>query len=82
MVDKIRKKRKQLGMTQSELAERCGVSLNTIGNLERGLFMRSSTLAKVCNVLGLLVKIEDTSPIVEEKEKPTKTNNTRVQIID
>lgn len=80
MVDKIKKKRKELGMTQAELAEKCGVSINTIGNLETGKCCRHDLLLQVCEILGLGLAIIDTNPV--EKKEPTKTNSTRVQIID
>lgn len=80
MVEKIKEKRKQLGMTQSELAEKCGVSWQSISNLETGKRCRHDLLLRVCEELGLAVAIIDTNPI-EEKEKPTKKNN-RVQFID
>lgn len=82
MVDRIRKKRKQLGMTQSELAERCGCNWKSISNLERGCTCNGKLLTRVCEELGLSLAIIDNNPVEEKKEKPTRANNTRVQIID
>ena len=53
MTDIIKKKRKQMGMTQKELAERCGVSYQTISNLERGVAYSKDLLENVCSSLDL-----------------------------
>lgn len=51
-------RREQLGMTQLELAEACGVRRETIVNLERGKYNPSLKLAlKVCAVLE--ARVED-----------------------
>ena len=80
MTDIIKKKRKQMGMTQKELAERCGVSYQSISNIETGKTMNRGLLEKVCDILGLTLVIVDHSPIEDEK-KPKKANN-RVTFID
>ena len=63
MTDIIKKKRKQMGMTQKELADKCGVSYQSISNLETGKTFSLNLLTKVCNVLGLSFNIIDDSPI-------------------
>jgi transcriptional regulator with XRE-family HTH domain len=80
MTEIIKKKRKQMGMTQKELAERCGVSYQTISNLERGVAYSKDLLEKVCSILDLGLAIVDNNPIEDEK-KVKKTNN-RVTFID
>ncbi len=50
-------RRETLGMTQSALAERCGVRRETIVNLERGRYNPSLKLAlRICAALGSRVE--------------------------
>lgn len=79
MTDIIRKKRKQLGLSQKQIADKLGCTWTTISNLERGVNVNHSLLQKVCEMLGLKVQIVDVSP-VEGKAK--KEKNTRVLSID
>jgi len=51
LVDFIKEKRKQIGLTQPELAERAGVGLRFIRELEQG--KQSVRLDKVNQVLAL-----------------------------
>ena len=54
----IRSRRKNIGMTQKELAEKVGVSTNTVARWERGESEPSwSDFLKLCVVLGM--KMED-----------------------
>ena len=80
MTDIIKKKRKQMGMTQKEVADRLGVSYQTISNLERGVSFSFPLLQSVCDLLGIELKIIDSNPI--EEEKKVKKNNNRVTFID
>lgn len=49
----IRGFRKDAGLTQLQLAEKTGVSLDTIGNIERGeFFTTAQTLFKIGQILG------------------------------
>ncbi|MCW0234737.1 MAG: helix-turn-helix domain-containing protein [Ferrovibrio sp.] len=49
----IRDYRKSAGLTQQQLADKAGVSLDAIGNLERGEFFNSAlTLFKIAQALG------------------------------
>ena len=41
----LKKRRAELGLTQSELADRCGVSRKTINTVENGVFVPSTVLA-------------------------------------
>ncbi len=51
----LRQHRQALGLTQAELAERAGVSIDSIGNLERGVphLPRRETLALLIEALDL-----------------------------
>lgn len=69
--DKIKKKMKQLGITQAELAKECGVSYQAINMLLNNKTLNKDLLEKVCKRLELTLCIIDTNP-VEEKEKPKK----------
>lgn len=73
----IKKKRRALGMTQEDLAKKCGVSWQSISNLERKKNISHELLSQVCGILELELRIVDTMPI---KEKPKKEE--RVQLID
>lgn len=73
----IKKKRKALGMTQEDLAKKCGVSWQSISNLERKKNISHELLSQVCGILELELRIVDTMPI---EEKPKKEE--RVQLID
>ena len=54
----IRSSRKNIGLTQKELAEQVGVSMNTVARWERNESEPSwSDFIKVCVVLGM--KMED-----------------------
>ncbi len=51
---RIAARRKALGMTQEELAEKIDVSIPMISNLEQGKkAIRPENLVKICSVLGL-----------------------------
>lgn len=46
--------RKRMGMTQSEVAERAGLSDRTYADIERGsVNMRTETILRICNVLHI-----------------------------
>ncbi len=53
----IRKKRKDLRLTQIELADKAGVVYQTISNIERGEKVTFSTILKICKILGLTLII-------------------------
>lgn len=65
--DRIRQRRKQLGLTQEDLSNRADVTTQTISNAELGLKgMRPDTIIRICAALEistdylLLGKINDT----------------------
>ena len=54
LVTYIRSRRKNIGLTQKELAEKVGVSTNTVARWERNEFQPSwSDFLKLCVVLGM-----------------------------
>lgn len=55
----IKQRRKELGITQPDLAELAGVSKNTLYKLERGQGNPSlDILTKLTEVLGMELKVE------------------------
>ena len=55
----IKGTRKSLGITQPQVAELAGVSVNTLYQLERGQSNPTiEVLAKIAEVLGMEVKLE------------------------
>ena len=58
LANRIKDKRGQLGLTQAELAERCGVTRKTVNTVENGVFTPSALLAiKLARALN--VPVED-----------------------
>ncbi len=56
--ESIKKRRKELGITQPHLAELAGVSTNTLYKLERGQANPSlEVLGKLTEVLGMELKL-------------------------
>ena len=52
--DRVRKERKAQGMTQSQLADSCGVGLSFVSNLENGKpTLEAGKMLRVVNTLGL-----------------------------
>ena len=50
---RIKQRRKECGYTQSELAEKIGVSENHISDMERGKYApTTNVLLKICSTLG------------------------------
>ncbi|MBV8908740.1 MAG: helix-turn-helix transcriptional regulator [Sphingomonas sp.] len=45
LLNKLKDRRTELGLTQAELAERCGVTRKTVNTVENGVFTPSATLA-------------------------------------
>lgn len=64
----IRDRRKSLKMTQEELAQKAGVSRQTVGNLENGLRMdiKIATLKKIA--MALNCKVEEILPQEGEED--------------
>lgn len=52
--ERIRKERKARGMSQTELAKKCGICLSFMGHIERGTRRMSlETFANICKILDL-----------------------------
>lgn len=45
LANHLKLRRTELGLTQAELAERCGVSRKTVNTVENGVFVPSTLLA-------------------------------------
>ena len=45
LANRLKQLRGELGLTQAELAERCGVSRKTVNTVENGVFVPSTLLA-------------------------------------
>ena len=43
--NRLKERRGELGLTQAELAERCGVTRKTVNTVENGVFIPSTVLA-------------------------------------
>ena len=57
LANKIKERRGELGLTQSELAEQVGVTRKTVNTVENGVFTPSATLAiKLSQALGVSVE--------------------------
>ncbi len=59
LIQRLKARREQLGVTQEQLAELAGVSLRTIKALDSGKGNPTlSTLVKLADVLGMELKLE------------------------
>jgi len=57
LANRIKEKRGELGLTQAELAERCGVTRKTVNTVENGVFTPSALLAiKLARALNVPVE--------------------------
>ena len=43
--NRLKERRTELGLTQAELAERCGLTRKTVNTVENGVFVPSTVLA-------------------------------------
>ncbi len=68
----IKKARKELGLTQQELARRCNCATNTIGRIERGQLQPGMALEQtIAEALGVPVAM------LEQDERPDKPGEAR-----
>ena len=64
--EKIREGRANLGITQTELAEKIGVTLRTISKYEKqGVMPRGANLQKLAEVLGVSIAYLSNDEIVD-----------------
>ena len=55
---RIAELRKSLGMTQEDLAAKCGLQRTTVSKIERGRFSVSvDMLSRICGVLGARIEL-------------------------
>ena len=55
--NRLKQRRTELGLTQAELAERCGVTRKTVNTVENGVFVPSTVLAlKLARALSVPVE--------------------------
>ena len=60
IVEKLREKRKQLGLSQKELAARCGMPQSTIGRIEVHIITpQLSTIMTIAEKLGCSIDVTD-----------------------
>ena len=58
IVGELIKARKAMGMSQKELAQRCGLPQTTVGRIEAGLVVPNMlTLAKIAEVLQMEIAV-------------------------
>lgn len=66
--EKIIRKRKELGLTQSELAKKAGIAQSTLSNIEKGKQRpQFDTISAICRVLGLSIL-----ELLTYEEKPSR----------
>ena len=54
LANRIKQRRGELGLTQAELAEACGVTRKTVNTVENGVFVPSALLAlKLARALNM-----------------------------
>jgi transcriptional regulator with XRE-family HTH domain len=55
--ERIRERRKELNLTQGQVAGRCDISYQSVLNAEQGKSCTLETLTKICQVLDLKIEI-------------------------
>lgn len=69
VVRQVREERKRRRLTLKELAGMAGVSVNTVGNMERGKsFPQHAHLATICGLLG--ISLDEGDAVTEEESQP------------
>jgi predicted ATPase/transcriptional regulator with XRE-family HTH domain len=68
----LRHHRRSAGLSQQELADRCGLSIDAIGMLERGLRTRPRIETVRWIAQGLNLSAEDTRALIVARERPWK----------
>lgn len=69
MAQKVRALRKQVKMSQSELAQRSGVSFGSVKRFESGGEISFESLLKIANVFN---RLEDFNPVLELRDDPER----------
>ena len=55
--ERIKERRKEVGLTQSEVARKCNLSYQSVLNAEQDKSCTLETLTKICNALDLKIEI-------------------------
>jgi len=76
----IKNKRKELGLTQADLAKKLGVSLKTVGNYENGEVIPESKLELLRNILFEKEVIILNEPNVTYGEEKNIIENLKMEI--
>lgn len=58
--ERIRNRRKELRLTQQEVAEKAGIAYQSVLNAEAGKGCTLDTLKKICAALGLSIELNET----------------------
>lgn len=76
IADRLSKRRKELGLTQKELAKRVGLTQGTIGQLERGLLQTTKKIYELAQVLAVDTQwlLFGTENAVDETGKRVSSN--------
>lgn len=69
MAQKVRALRKQVKMSQAELAKRSGVSFGSVKRFESGGEISFESLLKIANVFN---RLEDFNPVLELRDDPER----------
>lgn len=56
--ERIRERRKKLGLSQKDVAEKCGLTYQSILNAETGKSCTLATLTKICEALDLEIELK------------------------
>lgn len=54
--ERLRNARKEAGLTQAQLAARCGLTTSAIGNIEAGVRKAPASMPKIAEALGVTLK--------------------------
>ncbi len=69
MAQKVRALRKQVKMSQTQLAQRSGVSFGSVKRFESGGEISFESLLKIANVFN---RLEDFNPVLELRDDPER----------
>ncbi|MBO4576726.1 MAG: helix-turn-helix transcriptional regulator [Neisseriaceae bacterium] len=76
LADRLTKRRKELGLTQKELAKRVGLTQGTIGQLERGLLQTTKKIYELAQELAVDTQwlLYGTENMIDETGKKVSSN--------
>ena len=83
IIEKMIEFRKNKGLTQKELAEKCGLKQSAIARIENRVNSpQLDTLIKICEALGLKVEIINGNQIIYDEKVIQKYNFVFDQLVD